>query len=474
MIPFFTSPWTEIYDKWAQQYGPVFGIYEKTKPALVITDAELVKEIMIKKFDLFSDNRELGGHKLTKLWLLARRGVEWRLSRAIISPSFTASKMKAMFPLMEQSFELLDEELAKLARANKPVYMKEMYEKLTSTVIARCAFATEINPFSNPESPVLKNLSKFMDFGLRPIVPFFLPNWLLDWIGYTMPQKQPLIYLSTLCQSVVQQRRANGSKGNYPDLLQLLMDAKIESSPVKESVPDHESHHSVEDQLKVKPEMCAESGVLNEDEIVANAILFFTAGFESVATTLNFATYFLAKYPEVQEKLYKEIKNTFGDNEINYETLTGITYLDAFVSETLRFLPPGTATEREANEDVVLSNGLKIEKGTFVRFPTYTIHHNPKYFPDPEEFRVERFFLENRDKIIPGSYIPFGIGPRNCIGMRFALMELKLVLAKLVLKYKFVLTEDILQKEPKFAMSGPLLVFKNKLMLKIGSRTNPQ
>ena len=474
LLSFFKEPVVFVYAKWAKTYGKVFGIYERSKPILVVTDAELIKEIYIKKFDNFVDRRELGGHKLVKLLLVNRRGDDWRRCRAIISPSFTASKMKGMFPLMQEAYQQLNGEMEKICATNKPIVIKELYNKLTSTVIARCAFATKINPFTDPDDPVIQKLTNFFSVGWRTLSVFLFPNWVLDMIQFTFPEKASFLYICELCRSVVKQRRATG-KGdqNYPDLLQLMMDAKVETNPVKESVPDHESHHMVEDKLQTKSGLITESTAqLDEDEIVANSALFFAAGFETTATTLNFATYCLARNPEVQEKLHQTIKKAFADNEVTYETLTGITYLDAFVSEVLRFLPPPVAPEREANSDVVLSNGLKIEKGTYVRFPIYTIHHNPEYFPDPEEFKVERFLPENRDKIIPGSYLPFTIGPRNCIGMRFALMEIKLTLAKLVLKYKFVLTEDVLKNEPKFVVAGPIIRFANDLAVKVERRND--
>ena len=472
LLPFFTKSWVSIYEKWTKEYGLVYGVYEKTKPALVISDAALVKEIAIKKFDYFPHWREMAGHRLAKAWLLFQRGNEWRRSRAIISPSFTASKMKAMYPLIQKSYLKLDAEMEKVAKSDKEVDIKDIFEKFTSSVITQCAFGTEINPFENQNDPVTKTLARFTQLGLRPLVYFLFPNWFLDWIEFTLTHKPSFNYLINLCRSVVKQRKAAGrGSQNYADLLQLMMDAKVNSSQVKESVLDHESHYMVEDNLQIKDNFITEStSVLSEDEIVANSLLFFAAGYETTATALNFSTYFLTKYPEVQEKLYQEVKDTFGDNEINYETLTGIPYLDAFISETLRFLPPVPVPEREAAADVVLSNGLKVEKGTYVRFPIYTIHHNPEYFPEPEEFRVERFLPENRDKIIPGSYLPFVIGPRNCIGMRFALMEIKMALAKLILKYKFIQTVDILKDEPKFIASGQLLTFRHRLKVKVESR----
>ena len=472
---FIKVPWVVLYENWTKVYGKVFGIYEITKPALVVSDAEIVKEIMIKKFDHFTDRREIGGHKFGKLILINRRGDDWRRVRQILSPTFTASKMKAMFPLMEECYQQLDQAMEQVSKTNKPIVIKELYNKMTSTVVARCAFATKINPFTNPDDPVLQNLTGFFKVGLRPLMLFVFPVWLLDLMNWTFPDKHSFLYICDLCRSIVRQRRTNKRNQDYPDLLQLMMDAKVGSSPIKETVPDNEAHHMVEDTLHKESGLINEStAFLDEDEIVANSSLFLAAGFETTATTLNFSTYCMAKHPHVQEKLHQEVKNVYenSNNHITYENVTAIPYLDAFVSEVLRFLPPAIIPEREANSDVVLSNGIKIEKGTLVKFPIYTIHHNPEYFPKPDEFQVERFLPENREKIIPGSYLPFMVGPRNCIGMRFALMQIKMTLAKLILKYKFTLEKDPMMIEPTFVNAGPLLRFKENVIVNIERRSD--
>ena len=473
LLPFFKESWATIYENWFKSYGKICGIYEKTKPVLVVYDAELIKEITIKKFDNFTDQRPMGGHKLTKVWILYRRGDQWRRDRSIISPTFTASKMKAMFPLIQECYKKLENEISSAVKLHKSVVIREMYDKFTATVIARCAFATEINPFSNPNDPVVKILQNLTKLGIRAIPIFLFPNWLLDWMQYTLPHTPSFNYIADICRSIIQQRRLTGGKGNnnYTDLLQLLMEAKSGSNYSKESVRDNESHHMLGENFTTKSTNESKEIGLSEDVIVGNSILFFAAGYETTATALNFSTYCLAKHPDIQERLHQEIKDTFQNDQVTYETLTAVTYLDAFVSEVLRFLPPALVFEREANSDVLLSNGLKIEKGTYVRFPIYSLHHNPEYFPDPEEFKVERFLPENREKIVPGSYLPFAIGPRNCIGMRFALMEMKMTLAKLIIKYKFIQTEDVMKFEPKFSVSGPILGFKRPLSVKIETRS---
>ncbi len=150
----------------------------------------------------------------------------------------------------------------------------------------------------------------------------------------------------------------------------------------------------------------------------------------------------MALHPEIQERLYKETESAFDENgEINYETLSKLPFLDSVISETLRLYPPLLRLEREAMEDIDLDNSnVKISKGVIVEIPVYAIHHDSEYYENPFVFNPDRFMPQNRSNIIPYSYIPFGAGPRNCIGMRFALLEAKLALAKITQKFRFFRT----------------------------------
>ena len=127
------------------------------------------------------------------------------------------------------------------------------------------------------------------------------------------------------------------------------------------------------------------------------------------------------------------------DGEIDYDVLSKLPYLDAVISETLRKYPPVQRLERTSTQSYQIPNtSIVINKGDVVYVPVYAIHHDEEYYPDPEKFIPERFLPENRHKIKPFTYLPFGSGPRNCIGMRFGLLEAKLALAKIITKYKFV------------------------------------
>jgi len=127
---------------------------------------------------------------------------------------------------------------------------------------------------------------------------------------------------------------------------------------------------------------------------------------------------------------------------VTYEALHKMKFLDMVVSEGLRIQPPAPQIDRLCSKDYTmdLGNGksVDIKKGDIFFLPYYSLHHDSEYFPNPERFDPYRFSDENKDSIIPGSYLPFGLGPRACIGSRFALMEAKLLLFNVVQNFKIL------------------------------------
>lgn len=161
----------------------------------------------------------------------------------------------------------------------------------------------------------------------------------------------------------------------------------------------------------------------SDDEIVGQCFIFFAAGFDTVSTLLTFLSYELAVNPDIQEKLFNEIteiKEKLNGAPLNYDTLSQMKYMDQVISETLRKWPPAVFTNRVCTKDYAYelddNHKIRMEKGRVIWIPIHAIHHDPKYYPSPEVFDPERFSDENKHQILPGSFIPFGIGPRNCIG----------------------------------------------------------
>lgn len=185
------------------------------------------------------------------------------------------------------------------------------------------------------------------------------------------------------------------------------------------------------------------------DDIVGQAFFFFLGGFDSSSSLMCFLAQELAANPEIQERLRQEIDEALEKNngQLTYELLAGLKYLDMVISESLRKYPTAPFTNRvcnQAHDFPAPMDGYpeyRMEKGTILTIPIYSLHHDPQYFPNPDKFDPERFSDENRDKINPYVYMPFGIGPRQCIGLRFALMETKILIIDILKNFVIKFTE---------------------------------
>uniref|UniRef100_A0A8C4LIY3 Cytochrome P450 3A n=1 Tax=Equus asinus asinus TaxID=83772 RepID=A0A8C4LIY3_EQUAS len=207
---------------------------------------------------------------------------------------------------------------------------------------------------------------------------------------------------------------------------------------------------------------------LSDLELVAQSIIFIFAGYETTSSSLSFLMYFLATHPDVQQKLQEEIDATFPNKAPpTYDALVQMEYLDMVLNESLRLFPIAVRLERVCKKDVEI-NGVFIPKGTVVMVPTFALHKHPEFWPEPEEFRPERFSKENKDSINPYIYLPFGAGPRNCIGMRFALMNMKLALVRMLQNFSFKPCKET-QIPLKLGNQG-LLQPQKPIVLKVESR----
>jgi cytochrome P450 len=197
--------------------------------------------------------------------------------------------------------------------------------------------------------------------------------------------------------------------------------------------------------------------------------VFFAAGYETTATTLSFCTYELALHPQVQEKLYEELKSVSDSRgDIEYDVLCKLPYLDAVLAETLRKYPPAFRISRCSSQDYILADtGIQLFKGQIIEIPILAIHYCEQFFPNPDKFDPDRFLPENRHQIKAYTYLPFGVGPRNCIWMRLALLEAKLSLSKLVQKYTFHPSQNT-DVPLKWKVSG--LLTPERLIAKIKKR----
>jgi cytochrome P450 len=209
-------------------------------------------------------------------------------------------------------------------------------------------------------------------------------------------------YLSELIQD-----RLSSSEQKY-DLLSLLLAARSEE----------------------------EKSGLSPMEVKSDSYIFLFAGHETTASQLMWTLYLLATHPEIQEKLYQEVNHVCGDREqLDFEDYEKLKYALCVIRESMRVHPPVASVLKEAEkEDVV--GGYTIPAKSMLTIQFYSVHHDPRYWSEPEKFIPERFNEENIDKIPPMAYLPFSIGPRKCIGFMFSLTESVFILSHIVRNFK--------------------------------------
>uniref|UniRef100_A0A914D137 Cytochrome P450 n=1 Tax=Acrobeloides nanus TaxID=290746 RepID=A0A914D137_9BILA len=147
--------------------------------------------------------------------------------------------------------------------------------------------------------------------------------------------------------------------------------------------------------------------------------------------------YILAKLPEIQDRLRDEINNILEDREdIGYDDIAKFQYMNQVICETMRMYPTSSRANRVCTKPITI-NGIEFKENFMFSVPIYAIHHDEKYYPNPDEFDPERFSPEEKAKRDPLAFLSFGYGPRNCIGMRFAEFEIRATLAYMIKHYKF-------------------------------------
>jgi len=179
--------------------------------------------------------------------------------------------------------------------------------------------------------------------------------------------------------------------------------------------------------------------------LTAQAFVFFAAGFETSSTTISFALWELSREPECQERLRREILEYDRKNEgkITYDSINDMKYLDMVVKETLRKNPPVAALRRIATREYVIpGTSVTIPARQSIQIPAHALHHDPKFYPDPEVFDPERFSDEAKLSRHPMVFLPFGDGPKNCIGARFAYYQVKLALIKVLKNFRVKATTE--------------------------------
>ncbi|GAB6023835.1 hypothetical protein CHUAL_008576 [Chamberlinius hualienensis] len=418
--------------EWQKMYGKVYGYYKGTLPTLVIGDVEMIKMLLIRDFHVFSDRYQSPlSLKAVDNSLVGLTGKRWKEVRKMLTTTFSAAKMKILYTTTNGVVTKFLEQIER--RVDVDFDIHDLFQRMTLQVIAETALAFKVDSLGDENETTFKKLKKFMKQTGSKLseflmyFPIFVPLIQLYATNLKIPMVEDVI--DNLLKAI-NLRRSHQVNAKSIDIVQLMLESSEE--PMMESVVG-------ETDKKTKQL----SSPLTDYEIASNCWLFLLAGFETTATALGYLAHTLSIYPDIQDKVHEEIVNHI-KGEPTYEDINNLPYLDQVINETLRVYPPVVLfLNRIAAENYQL-NGIQFPKGLKIEIPIYNVHYDPDYWPEPEKFDPDRFSPENKSSVNPNAFLPFGAGPRNCIGLRFALMEIKCTMARLLSKYRLVSTPKTL------------------------------
>ncbi|KAK5646377.1 hypothetical protein RI129_004841 [Pyrocoelia pectoralis] len=412
--------WAKIfYDEFKNRGVKQAGLYIFVIPVLLLIEPQYIKNVLQNDFGYFVNRGTYTNEKHDPLSanMFHIGGQKWRDLRTKLTPTFTSGKMKMMFNTVLQCTIPVQEIMAKHCLDNKPILIKEVIARFNTDVIGSCAFGLDCNSFKSEDSAFRYHGRNIFDTtgmwyrfrrGLITICPTVARA-----LTISMLPKESRRFFLNVVKDTVKYRAENNIQRN--DMLQILIELQ-KSNRNNGKLP------------------------LTIEEMAAQAFVFFTAGFETSSSVMSFCLYKLAENMAIQDKVREEIDSILRkyDGKINYDSIIDMKYMDQVINETMRLYPSLTTLTRECVKNYsVPDTNVVIEKNTLVVIPVLGLHKDPTYFKDPEKFDPERFSAENIHKIKPFTYLPFGEGPRMCIGMRFGMMQMKVVLTCLLRDYSF-------------------------------------
>ncbi|XP_030375130.1 probable cytochrome P450 6w1 [Scaptodrosophila lebanonensis] len=440
---------------------PLVGVYLMQRPGLLIRDLDLIKRIMIKEFSCFS-NRVLQADPhhdpLGYNNLFFIRNPEWKELRTKLSPVFSSGKIKQMYPLMVAIGQDLEKSLTKVP-VNSVVKIKDLCARFTTDLIGTIAFGVRANALSELKSEFFESSKAIFDInwrrGVDVTIIFLLPS-LVSLARVKVFSKQTSNFIKRSINHVLEERERSGEQRN--DLIDTLLRMKREAN--------------------LEPEKGKTGDVLN-DFLVAQAAIFQTAGFETSSSTMTLTLHELALNLNIQDRLREEILEYFGEEQsISYERIQEMPFLTQVVNETLRKYPIVGYAERQCTQptegkrfSLAPHYDLELPNGTPIYVSTLGIHRDEQYWPEPDKYDPDRWASESRKNLNMDAYMPFGIGPHNCIGMRLGLLQTKLGLVHLLRNHRVIQCEKTIENIEFAPLSG-VMTPKSDVLLRLERCTN--
>nr|WCC58127.1 cytochrome P450 [Pharsalia antennata] len=407
-------------DRLIKRYGELIYFEFLLKPQIMSTDYDFVEYILSTQ-DVLSKSTD---YKFLHNWLgtglLTSDGPKWKKRRKMVTPAFHFSILEKFIEVFEQNLDILISELNN--ETNKDAVDIYPFVNLYALdVICEAAMGVSVNAQKDKKSRYVNNVKEMCRISIERVFSVIKKNDVLYLLYPDYYKEQKIVKeLHSVTNSVIDSRKKElaSNRAQYNDeaddigqkkkmaFLDILLRSTIDGEP------------------------------LSREDIREEVDTFMFAGHDTVTSAASFSLYLLAMHPDVQKRAVEEQKRIF-ENDINrkstYYDLQEMKYLEMIIKESLRLYPPAPVFARETTQEVKYK-GKTIPKDVNIIILTYSILRDPRNFENPEKFDPDRF--QNSDGTRPYTYIPFSAGPRNCIGQKFAMLELKSTLSRILRSFE--------------------------------------
>ena len=384
----------------ARRYGDIVRFKAAGQTIYLVSHPALIQEILVKRVNDFHkpivlSKRPLGLNRFFSNGILTSDYPEWRPQRKVIQPLMHTKHIESYADTMVRFGELLLSDW----RDGETRDIHADMTQVTMWVIAETMFGMDIK--STPELAMAGKLGQEITVA---DITLPLPQWLMGERNRKADEVNDI--MSALVAKLMDERRRNPEYENRKDLLTLLMQTRDD-----------------------------ENNPMPDQFVRDNILTLFFAGHETTANTLVWALHYLALNAHVLENLQAEVDTVLKGRAPTLADLRNLPYTLMVIKETMRIEPTVAIIPRALVEDVELG-GYRLEKNSVVFIPPYVVHHDSRWWKEPEKFDPTRFSEENEPDIPKYAYLPFGGGPRICIGNHFSLMEAQILLAMMVSRYQ--------------------------------------
>jgi cytochrome P450 len=395
----------QILSRYNEVFGDTFWIrIGGLKEAMVTIDPAVIQHVLKTNAENYQKSEiqvKRMGHFLGK-GLLTTHGEPWRTQRRLIQTGFDRKQLDALSSIMQDSLTDSLRDFDKQVRRG-PVDIYPQLMKITFAMVARSLFGARLK--EEDIDLVSHTICTVQEFIVRQTLQPYLNPWFAV-SGELRKHEDMRTRADAVLLEYIRKRR-NEPPGH--DLLQTLMDARYSDG---RGMPD--------------------------ELILSESMQLLVAGHETSSNALSWLFYLLSSRPDCLEKVRREFDSVLGDAPITYADVPKFEFATQVIMEALRLYPPFWMVDRMAVADDRVGD-LAIPRGSMVIVYVYGAHHAPRYWQNPENFDTERFTKENDKLRTPFTFLPFGAGPRGCIGGNYAMLQILMILSDLLRKYDFQL-----------------------------------